>query len=151
MRLKRLELVFAGITLAFICFLGGFFVGQSSVPVNVESFGSLQIETSKSVETGEQVQTETKIEIGVSTQNPVVNIDTPVLPPGSLKNDDGKININTASKNELMDLPGIGPALADNIVEYRNNNGIFKEIEDIMKVSGIGTGRFDRIKDKIKT
>ena len=48
-----------------------------------------------------------------------------------------------------MDLPGIGPALADNIISYRNNNGFFNSIENIMNVSGIAHGRFDRIKDKI--
>jgi competence protein ComEA len=48
-----------------------------------------------------------------------------------------------------MDLPGIGPALADSIIEYRNLNGTFLSIEDIMNVSGIAEGRFARIKDRI--
>lgn len=51
---------------------------------------------------------------------------------------DNKININTAGAEELDLLPGIGPAYAKNIIDYRNKYGAFETIEDIMKVSGIG-------------
>lgn len=61
----------------------------------------------------------------------------------------GKININTAGKNELDKLSGIGPSLAEKIIEYRNNNGPFKEVSDLKKVGGIGEAKFNRIKDKI--
>ncbi|MGC8970622.1 MAG: helix-hairpin-helix domain-containing protein [bacterium] len=60
-----------------------------------------------------------------------------------------KININTASAKELEELPGIGPALANRIVSYRETNGPFKSIEDLKKVSGIGEKRFEAIKDLI--
>jgi competence protein ComEA len=59
------------------------------------------------------------------------------------------ININTASLAELDSLPGIGPALAQRIIDYREENGAFTTIEDIMDVSGIGPATFDRIKDLI--
>ncbi len=62
---------------------------------------------------------------------------------------DGLININTASKAELMTLPGIGEAKADDIIRYRESNGDFKVIEDIMKVSGIKDAGFQKIKDRI--
>jgi competence protein ComEA len=61
----------------------------------------------------------------------------------------GKININTASVTELDTLPGIGPALAQRIIDYRTQNGDFKTIEDLKKVRGIGEALFDQIKDLI--
>jgi competence protein ComEA len=57
------------------------------------------------------------------------------------------INLNTASQTELELLPGIGPALASRIIQYRTENGPFGEVEDIMKVSGIGEGKYQQIKD----
>lgn len=59
------------------------------------------------------------------------------------------ININTASVDELDTLPGIGPTTAQKIVEYRDTNGPFINIEDIVNVSGIGPTTYDRIKDLI--
>lgn len=61
----------------------------------------------------------------------------------------GKVNINTASKAELETLPGIGPSTAQKIVDYREDNGLFVQIEDIMNVSGIGEGKFDTIREQI--
>ena len=62
---------------------------------------------------------------------------------------DEKLNINTATAEELMKLPGIGAALSQAIVEYREEEGSFSSIEDIMKVSGIGEGRFAAIEEYI--
>lgn len=62
---------------------------------------------------------------------------------------DGKVNINTASAEELDKLPGIGAQYAQRIVDYRDNKGQFQSIEDIMKVEGIKTGVFNKIKEKI--
>ena len=59
------------------------------------------------------------------------------------------ININTASKEILMQLPGIGTTIADNIINYRTNNGLFKNIEDIKNVSRIGDKIFDGFKHMI--
>lgn len=60
-----------------------------------------------------------------------------------------KININTASAEELDRLPGIGPGKARAIVEYRSQNGPFKTIEDIQKVRGIKSGSFSKLQDFI--
>lgn len=59
-----------------------------------------------------------------------------------------KININTATKDELTSLNGIGEATANKIINYRNKNK-FKDIEDIMNVPGIGEAKFNNIKDYI--
>ena len=59
------------------------------------------------------------------------------------------ININTATKESLMTLPGIGESRAESIIAYREQNGYFSSVEDIMKVSGIKEAAFEKIKDYI--
>lgn len=61
----------------------------------------------------------------------------------------GKININTATQTELETLPGIGPSTSLKIVNYREENGDFKSIEQIKEVSGIGDAKYENIKDLI--
>lgn len=61
----------------------------------------------------------------------------------------GKVNINTASEQELMTLSGIGESKASAIVSYRETNGAFHQIEEIMNISGIKEGVFSKIKDYI--
>jgi competence protein ComEA len=67
----------------------------------------------------------------------------------SSSNNSSLVNINYASKEELETLPGIGPAMASKIIDYRNENGFFNSIEDIKNISGIGDAKFEKIKDKI--
>jgi len=59
----------------------------------------------------------------------------------------GRVNINTASVSEFETLPGIGPTMAQAIVDYRIQNGPFLGIQDILNVPGIGQATFERIKD----
>ena len=61
------------------------------------------------------------------------------------------VNINTATQTELETLPGIGPSLALNIINYRKENGKFSSIEDIKNVSGIGEAKYENIKKNPKT
>ena len=60
-----------------------------------------------------------------------------------------KVNINEAMQTELEELPGIGPSLASRIIEYREQNGDFKKIEELQNVKGIGDAKYDDIKDKV--
>ncbi len=60
-----------------------------------------------------------------------------------------RVNINTASKDELMTLSGVGESRADAIIAYRTENGPFASTEEIMNISGIKEGLFGKIKDKI--
>ena len=64
--------------------------------------------------------------------------------------DDGKIDINTATVEQLCTLPGVGTSRAESIIAYREEHGGFKKIEDIKNVAGIKDGLFKKIKEKIK-
>ncbi|MDI6799333.1 MAG: helix-hairpin-helix domain-containing protein [Actinomycetota bacterium] len=59
------------------------------------------------------------------------------------------ININQATSDELEKLTGIGPTIAERIVEYRNDNGPFQRAEDLLKVKGIGEKKFESLKDEV--
>ena len=63
----------------------------------------------------------------------------------------GKVDINTAGEDELVQLPGIGAKKAADIIEFRENNGGFSGIEDIMLVPGIGQSLYDRMSGSICT
>lgn len=63
--------------------------------------------------------------------------------------DDGRININTATADELIELDGIGEKLAQRIIDYRVENGDFDVIEELMLVAGISEKTFAQISDKI--
>lgn len=67
----------------------------------------------------------------------------------STGNTDGLVNINTADEKELSSIDGIGSGKAAAIIKYRQENGNFQSIQDIMKVSGIKEGTYEKIKEKI--
>ncbi|HEX6384456.1 MAG TPA: helix-hairpin-helix domain-containing protein [Anaerolineae bacterium] len=72
--------------------------------------------------------------------------ESPLAAAGSA---DGLVNINTATLEQLDTLPGVGPAIAQRIIDHRDANGPFATIEAVMDVSGIGEGRFEQMKDLI--
>jgi competence protein ComEA len=93
---------------------------------------------------GEQITVFTKEETeGLDPET--FDYDDPAASPET----SGKININKATVEELTSLSGIGEAKALAIIEYRETNGAFREIADIMKVSGIGEALYNKIKDDI--
>ena len=69
--------------------------------------------------------------------------------PVAFAEEPAKIDLNKASVDELTQIKGIGQKYAERIVQYRENNGPFKHIEDIMKVKGIGPKKFESIKDLV--
>lgn len=71
-------------------------------------------------------------------------------PGASGPSDDGKIDLNRATREQLMTLSGIGEAKADSIIAYREVHGGFRKIEELMEVDGIKEGVFNKVKDQIK-
>ena len=96
-----------------------------------------------------------KVSDGMAVYIPFQGEEQSGLAPGissgqtSSSGSGGLININTADKSALMQLPGIGEVYAQSIIDYRQSVGTFQKIEDIKNVSGIGDGRYEKIKDKI--
>lgn len=68
---------------------------------------------------------------------------------GDVKSKDACINVNTANVDELVSLQGIGPVLAQRIVEFRKENGVFKDESDLVKVKGVGEGKLKKMRDHI--
>lgn len=87
--------------------------------------------------------TQLTIEAKTKKNNKKTNADT------GHADSSGKININKASKEELLTLSGIGESKASQIISYRESHGAFQKIEDIMNISGIKNGVFSKIKDFI--
>ncbi len=80
------------------------------------------------------------------TEGPEPKAITPGVSPTRT---DGRVNINTATLADLDSLPGIGPVMAERIIEYRKTKGAFNTPDDIKNVDGIGEKTFDKIKDYI--
>ncbi|CAH2715467.1 ComE operon protein 1 [Neobacillus rhizosphaerae] len=100
----------------------------------------------------EHVQDEMVVYIPAKGEEGFTSSGTAGGPPtvsGGTSQNQGKININKADEAELQKLPGIGPAKAKAIVEYRNTSGPFKAVEDLKNISGIGDKTFEKLKDLI--
>lgn len=96
----------------------------------------------------ETVQDGQKIMIGRHGENPDENRDSYSANNVTDSGED-KVNINTADAAALQTIPGIGPSKADRIIEYRESEGKFNEIDDIKNISGIGNKTFESIKEYI--
>ena len=172
MRLRRLELAFITVTLAFAIFMGGFFAGRSWSTVNISPVSTVGPQSHDNGRVSVQshgLSQERPVSSDASANpggpesaseylNPQTNIaQEPFASPeteiqqeiGAPRGGDGKININIATQSELTDLPGIGATLASRIVDYRRQHGDFQRIEDIRNVSGIGEKRYEAIEHMI--
>ena len=80
----------------------------------------------------------------------VPSVEEAAVPEGQGQSDDGRLNLNTATKEELMTLPGIGEVKAEAIIRYREEKGSFASVEELKEVEGIKEGVFEKVKDQIK-
>ncbi len=138
MKLSRAEVAVIAVTIAFLAFTIGYFVGKSSVG------DGYYIEPQENVRLSEMpaAQEQTAGTEAEPTE-PAALTEAPTISPGE------RVNINTDGLDRLTLLPGIGEALGQRIIDYREANGAFDSVDDIMNVSGIGDEKFLKIKDYI--
>ena len=112
-----------------------------------ENADTISINLAKKLSDGEEIIVYSKVIDASGSTGTVSN----AINANPSSNRTGKVNINTASKDELMTLSGIGEVKAQAIIDYRTKNGPFRDIHDIVNVSGIGEKTFENIKDSITT
>ncbi len=104
------------------------------------------------VEDGQKIYIPSKLDNNENIDDGNVVLQSPgknVIKEEETGESSGLVNINTADKMKLQELPGIGSSTAEKIITYRKENGKFKSIEDIKNVSGIGDAKFEMIKKHI--
>lgn len=129
MKERKIALVLLMLTLTFAGFCVGLFIGKQREPASVTIY---------------------------TTKTPTATVSestaAPESPPESTQGAayvDGLLDINLASVEDLTTLPGIGPALAQRIVDYREQNGRFSSVEELHNISGIGEKRLSAILEYI--
>lgn len=101
------------------------------------------------VNLSQKVTDEMVIYIPKTGEEVLTTENIPVQTGSQSSGGDGKVNINQADASTLDSLPGIGPSKAEAIIEYRDTNGPFQKVEDLMNISGIGEKTFEKLKDQI--
>ena len=144
MKLKRIEMFILIVSFLFLSFTAGYFVGRSSVE-SVVSVETQRAGLSEDTAYTDWQEAEDSLGVSEETEEETKPAETTKAAEGQRE----KININTAGVEELDALSGIGETLAGRIVAYREENGNFENIQEIMNVRGIGDKIFEKIQEDI--
>ncbi len=164
--LIKAEFAVIALTLLSLVFTAGFFLGRntSSNIVTIEKLKAADTDSSPIIsdDSGTGISgfieedaitseySEDEVSTAVNESKPDESPKQPDTVEAAIVTETAAlININTASAPELESLPGIGEVLAGRIITYRENNGDFKSIEEIVAVSGIGEKKYNDIKEMI--
>ena len=147
MKQWKAERVISTLSVLLAIFAVGFFLGRAT---RAGSSGEVIVQT----QSQEPVQAEALLSPqsadAVDSKESEQGSDAAAKPETvSAADDEGRINLNTADAAALCALPGIGEKLAGRIIEYREKYGLFRSIEELMDVSGIGEKKFAAVKDLI--
>lgn len=154
---EKNKIVLGSILIFLVTALSAFLLWRENYwkPALEKRLTSLEAELQNIKASAQITSTEAAVNVDaiISGSQPAAEIATPTPTSGTTKSTaqtkTGLININTASASELDALPGIGPAYAGRIIDYRNSNGSFKSKEEIKNVKGIGDATYNKLKDQI--
>jgi competence protein ComEA len=116
----------------------------------VEAAAAAETGGSESVESAAESTPAAEPVESAAESTPAAASGDPPADAGVRAEPDGRINLNTATADELVQLPGIGESKARAIVEYRERHGRFKNPEELMQVKGIGAKTYENLKDRIR-
>lgn len=112
--------------------------------------GGFTVEADQSsVNLAQKVQDEMIIVVPFSLQVDTLH-DQPVVQSNNNSGSGGKVRINYATQEEIETLPGIGPSKAQAIIQYREENGYFQKVEDLLQISGIGEKTLENMRDELQ-
>lgn len=141
MKMSKAEGIAVLVTVLLLSLALGFYVGRSTVK------GAVVIEAAEPEEISEL---ETVAAVEPQTEPADVSIKEDSVVPDQSEEPEYPLDINTATVDDLDELPKIGPVLAQRIVDYRSANGAFQFVEELMNVEGIGEAIFEKIKDFVE-
>lgn len=152
----RPELLICALAFGALCFLGGFFAGRNSL----RPLDAVLAETAKTAADTEEAQdpdtepaepdtpaAEAADTAPEETAPGDPAEETPAEAPA--QDEDGRIDLNTATAADLETLPGVGPVLAARILDYRAAYGPFRAVEELLNVSGIGEKKLEAIRSLV--
>ena len=117
----------------------------------VDRAGGLTDDASETaINLAEKLQDEMAVIIPKEGDEPLESNDISSMESGASSSETDKINLNHATQSELETLNGIGPSKAEAIISYREENGLFQTVEDVLEVSGIGEKTLESFKDDIE-